>query len=43
MIGPHNFAGLLTTDEDLAQRLHVPCEQVAIARREFGHLGRVVG
>jgi glucose-6-phosphate-specific signal transduction histidine kinase len=38
MIGPHNFAGRDNADEDLAERLGVPLEQVAIARREFGYL-----
>ena len=43
MIGPHSFAGATTTDEALAVRLHVPLEQVAIARREFAHLHAAVG
>ena len=43
MIGPHNFAGGLSTDEELAERLRVPVDQVAIARREFGHLGQALG
>jgi hypothetical protein len=38
LIGPLNFAGRTDTDEQLAERLGVPCEQVAIARREFGRL-----
>ena len=37
MIGPHNFADPRTTDEHLADRLVVPVEQVAVARREFEH------
>ena len=37
LIGPHNFAGP-STDEELAVRLGVPRDQVAVARREFGHL-----
>jgi hypothetical protein len=36
MIGPNGFAGPPQTDHELAQRLRVPVEQVAIARREFG-------
>jgi hypothetical protein len=43
MIGPHNFAGRGNTDEELAALLRVPAEQVAIARREFGHRGPAVG
>jgi hypothetical protein len=38
MIGPHDFAGRASTDEELAVRLRVPLEQVVIARREFRHL-----
>ena len=34
MIGPHTVASG-ATDEELAGRLEVPLEQVAIARREF--------
>jgi hypothetical protein len=37
MIGPRHFAGRTRTDEQLAARLSVPVEQVAIARRELGH------
>ena len=43
MIGPHNFSGTARTDADLAERLRVPLEQVAIARREFARVDRVVG
>lgn len=34
MIGAHNFAGG-ATDDELAERLCVPREQVSLARREF--------
>jgi hypothetical protein len=37
MIGPQHFAGQRSTDQQLADRLAVPLEQVALARREFGH------
>jgi hypothetical protein len=43
MIGPHNFAGRADTDEVLATRLRVPPEQVAIARREYGHRAPALG
>ena len=43
MIGPHNFLGRASTDHDLAERLRVPIEQVAIARRESARLKRIVG
>lgn len=38
MIDPHHFAGRPSTDQQLSDRLAVPVEQVALARREFGHL-----
>jgi hypothetical protein len=38
LIGRHHFAGRPSTDEQLAHRLFVPVEQIAIARREFHHL-----
>lgn len=43
MIGPHNLAAGLVSDAELAARLLVPLEQVAIARREFGGRDRQVG
>lgn len=43
MIGPHNLAGRMSTDEELAERLRVPAQQVAIARREFGHRSPALG
>lgn len=38
MIGPQDVAGGPCADRDLAERFHVPVEQVALARREFGDL-----
>ena len=43
MIGPHAVVSGAATDEELAARLEVPLEQVAIARREFAHLDAAVG
>jgi hypothetical protein len=43
MIGPHNFADRVRTDEDIALGLCVPSEQVAIARRELGDLTPALG
>jgi hypothetical protein len=40
---PHNFAGRPSTDKELADRLRVPVDQVAIARREFGHRSPALG
>jgi hypothetical protein len=42
MIAPHNFVGS-RTDHELATRLCVPAEQVAIARREFGRVSPALG
>jgi hypothetical protein len=38
MIGPHNIAREGAADDDIAQRLHVPIEQVRLARQEFGYM-----
>ena len=43
MIGPQVVASGAATDEELAVRLNVPPEQIAIARREFAHLQPLVG
>lgn len=43
MIGPHSFAGRPGTDQELAERLRVPADQVTIARREFGRFHRRAG
>lgn len=42
MIGPHAVASG-ATDEELAGRLEVPLEQIAIARRELARSDRLVG
>jgi hypothetical protein len=42
MVGAHNFADGLSTDAELAARLRVPVEQVAIARAESRLADRVV-
>ena len=43
MVGPHTVASGAATDEELATRLEVPVEQVAIARGEFAHLDAAEG
>lgn len=42
-IGPGSLVARYCTDQELADRLRVPVEQVRIAQREFGQLAPRVG
>jgi hypothetical protein len=42
LIGPSNLATSLS-DAELAERLFVPVDQVALARAELGHAGQAFG